>query len=321
MNFLLQRLGRLVTVLLAVTALSFVLLNFLPGDPTVAILGPAAGDPVAAKAVRHDLNLDKPLPVRYVHWLGRAVQGDLGQSYAQNRSVTSTISERLPLTLELMVLSEILALAVAIPIGVGAARKPGGWFDRVSGGALFGLLALPAFMLGVLLIYVFAVKLHWLPATGQATWFHIGNGLVATPISILLPILTLTAGQIAVFARLLRSEMLITLRSEYILVAKAKGLSERRILLKHALRPSSFSLVTVAGIAVGALVGGTIIVERMFALPGMGQLLVTSIYKRDYLVVQGGVVLVSVAFVLVNVAVDLLYAVLDPRVRTGALPT
>ena len=209
----LSRLGRLVSVLLAVTFLSFLLISLLPGDPTIAILGPAAGDPAAARAVRQDLNLDEPIPVRYVKWLGRAVRGDLGTSYFQNRSVTSAIAERLPFTIELMGLSLLLALALAVPLGIGAARRPGGWFDRLTGGALLALLALPAFMLGVLLIYVFAVKLQWLPATGQATWFHIGSGVVATPVSILLPIITLAAGQLAVFARLLRSEMILTLLS------------------------------------------------------------------------------------------------------------
>lgn len=318
MGFVAQRLGRLVSVLLAVSALSFLLINLLPGDPTIAILGPAAGDKKANEAVRKDLGLDKPLAVRYVSWLGRALHGDLGHSYATKQSVVGAIGERLPLTLELMMFAEVAALAIAIPLGIGAARRPGGAFDRASGSMLFGLLAFPAFMLGVLLIYVFAVKLQWLPATGQATWFHLGGGIVATPISVLLPIITLTAGQLAVFARILRSEMLITLRSEFILVAKAKGISENRVLTRHALRPSSFSLVTIAGISIGALVGGAVIVERMFALPGMGQLLVTSIYKRDYLVVQGGVVLVSVAFVMANVIVDLLYALLDPRVRRSA---
>ena len=317
MRIVLLRLGRLASVLLAVTLLSFLLINLLPGDPTVAILGPAAGDPVATREVRAQLNLDEPVPVRYVHWLGRAVHGDLGTSYFQNRPVVSAIAERLPFTIELMSLSLLLALGLAIPLGIGAARKPGGVFDRVTASSLFALLALPAFMLGILLIYVFAVKLNWLPATGQATWFHVGTGVVATPISILLPIITLAAGQLAVFARLLRSEMIITLRSDYIMVAKAKGISERRILLRHALRPSSFSLVTVVGISIGALMGGTVIVERMFALPGMGQLLVVSIFKRDYLLVQGGVVLISVAFVVANVAADILYSVLDPRVRAG----
>jgi peptide/nickel transport system permease protein len=317
MATVLFRLGRLVSVLLAVTALSFLLLTFLPGDPTVAILGPAAGDPVAAKQVRSQLDLDRPIPVRYLHWLGRAVRGDLGRSYFQNRPVTTAIAERLPFTFELMGLALLLALAVAIPLGIAAARHPGGLFDRMTGSALFALLALPAFMLGILLIYVFAVRLRWFPATGKATWFHVGTGVVATPMSILLPIVTLAAGQLAVFARLLRSEMIITLRSDYIMVAKAKGISERRVLMRHALRPSSFSLVTVVGISIGSLLGGAVIVERMFALPGMGQLLVVAIFKRDYPLVQGGVVLISVAFVLANVVADIIYTVLDPRVRAA----
>jgi len=318
MGVIALRLGRLVSVLLAVTALSFLMLNLLPGDPTTAILGPAAGDPEAAAAVRSQLNLDEPLGTRYKDWLVAALHGDLGDSYFQNRPVTTAIAERLPLTLELMFLSLTLSLVIAIPFGVLAARRPGGWFDRISGGALFALLALPPFMLGVLLIYVFAVRLRWLPATGQATWFHVGTGVVATPISILLPVITLAAGQLAVYARLLRSEMIITLRSEYITVAKAKGISEARVLVRHALRPSSFSLVTVVGISLGSLIGGAVIVERMFALPGMGQLLVISIYKRDYLMVQGGVVLVSVAFVLANALVDIVYVLLDPRVSAAA---
>ena len=183
------------------------------------------------------------------------------------------------------------------------------------------LLALPAFMLGVLLIYLFAVKLQWLPATGQATWFHIGKGVVATPLSILLPIVTLAAGQLAVFARLLRSEMIITLRLEYIMVAKAKGISERRILVRHALRPSSFALVTVVGISIGTLVGGTIIVEapgaRSRAWANCWWCPSTSVTTWF---VQGVVVLVSVAFVLANVAVDIMYAVLDPASAPAPAP-
>ncbi|MEO9223624.1 MAG: ABC transporter permease [Acidimicrobiales bacterium] len=317
MRFIATRLVRLVTVLFAVAALRYLLLSFLPGDPTLALLGPASGDPVARTQLRHHLGLDRPFPIRFGDWVTKAAHGDLGHSYVTNESVLRTIGDRLPLTVELMVLSIALALIIAVPVGIASSRKPNGWFDRVSGGALFGFLALPAFMLGVLLIDIFAVQLQWLPATGVAEWFHIGHGVVATPASILLPIITLTVGQLAVFARLLRSEMLITLRSDYIMTAKSRGLSERRILLGHALRPSSFALLTVAGINIGALIGGTIIVEQLFALPGMGRLLVTSIFKRDYLVVQGCVLLISAAFVLANFCVDLLYGVLDPRVRRG----
>lgn len=316
MRHLLVRLLRLLSLLLAVSFLTFLLLDLLPGDPTLALLGPAAGNAKARNQLRHALALDKPFWSQYWHWLQRVVvHGDLGHSYVSGQSVISTIGERLPITLELMILAIALSLVVAIPLGVLAARKPNGWFDRLSGGSLFAALALPPFMLGVLLIFLFAVRLRWLPATGYALWFHFGHGVVATPISILLPVITLAAGQIAVFARILRSEMILTLHSDYILAAKAKGLREWRVLVHHALRPSSFSLLTLLGLSVGALVGGTLIVEVMFALPGMGQLIVTSIFKRDYLVVQGSVLLVATAFVLANFAVDILYGFLDPRIR------
>lgn len=320
-GFLAKRLLRLLTVIFAVTALSFLLLNLLPGDPTVAILGPAAGDPVAHAQLEKQLQLDKPVPQRYVHWLSRAVHGDLGQSYTTHQSVLELIGQRLPITLEMMFFAEILALAVSIPLGVLAVRKPNGWFDRLTGTSMFALLALPGYMLAVLLVYLFAVQWKLLPATGYGTWFHIGQGVIGTPGSLVLPIITLAAGQVAVFSRLLRSEMLITLRSDFILVAKAKGLRQWRILIRHALRLSSFSLVTVLGLTVAGLVGGTIIVEEIFAIPGMGLLIVESILKRDYLVVQGCVVLISIAFVLINFVVDLFYGILDPRVRHGAFAT
>jgi len=310
---------RLVTVLFAVTALSFLLLNLLPGDPTIAILGPAAGNSAAHDQLRKELHLDQSVPQRYVHWLGRAVHGDLGESYSTNQSVASAIGQRLPLTLELVILAELLALAIAIPLGVFAARRPNGWFDRLTGTSTFALLALPSFMLGVLLVYLFAVKWHIFPATGTGTWFHIGNGVVGTPGSLTLPIITLAAGQLAVFGRLLRTEMVATLRSDFILASRSKGIPQWRILFFHALRPSSFTLLTVLGITAAGLVGGSIIVEQLFALPGMGSLLVESILKRDYLVVQGCVVLISAAFVLFNFFVDLVYAVLDPRIRYGTV--
>ena len=319
MRLLAARVVRLLTVLLAVSTLSFLLLNFLPGDPTLAILGPAAGDPAAHAQLRQELHLNESVPQRYAHWLGRVAHGDLGESYSTNQSVSSAIGQRLPLTLELMILAELLALALAVPLGVFAARRPNGWFDRVSGASTFALVALPSFMLGVLLVYLFAVKWSIFPATGLGTWFHIGNGVVGTPASLTLPIVTLAAGQLAVFARLLRSEMVATLRADFILAARSRGASPTRILFFHALRQSSFSLVTVLGITVAGLVGGTIIVEQLFALPGMGSLLVQSILKRDYLVVQGCVVLISAAFVLINFFVDLLYAILDPRIRHGAV--
>jgi len=309
-----RRLVQLVLVLLGVSAATFLLINLLPGDPTLAILGPSATKE-AQEALRADLHLDEPLPLRYGKWAAGALTGDLGESYVTRQPVAQAIGERLPLTIELMVIAEILALAVAVPLGIVAGAKPNGWVDRVGGAVTFGLLSVPSFMLGIVLIYLLAVRWHVFPATGITEWFSVGRGRVATPRSILLPALTLAVGEMAVAMRLLRSDLIATLQQDYIQMARALGLPNRRILLRHALRPSTFSLITVIGLNMGALIGGSFIVENLFALPGLGRLIVTSIYKRDYLIVQGGVLVVAVGYVVINFVVDLLYAVLDPRVR------
>jgi peptide/nickel transport system permease protein len=313
-RYIRRKLVQLVLVLVAVSAATYLLINLLPGDPTLAILGPSATKE-AQEALRADLNLDDPLPVRYGKWVGGALRGDLGQSYITRQPVAQAIGERLPLTIELMLMAEVLALVVAVPLGIIAGARPNGWVDRLGSAVTFGLLSVPNFMLGVVLIYVLAVRWHVFGATGIDRWFAIGRGQVATPRSIFLPALTLAVGQMAVAMRLLRSDLIATLQQDYIQMARAMGLPNRRILLRHALRPSTFSLITVIGLNMGALIGGSFIVENLFALPGLGRLIVTSIYKRDYLIVQGGVLVVAVGYVVINFVVDLLYAVLDPRVR------
>lgn len=314
---ILVRLARLVTVVFAVTALSFLLLNLLPGDPTLALLGPAAGDPTARAELKGSLDLDEPLPQRYASWLGNALQGDLGRSYFTQQTVVDSLAERLPLTLELMIMALAMALAGAIPIALLSAQRTDGWIDRTSRATSFALIGLPAFMLGILLIYVFTVRWTVFPASGQTPWFHVGSGVIATPRSIFLPAVTLAAGQFAVFTQVLRSDLVTTLRSDFILAARSKGISQWRIMVRHALRPSSFSLITLAGLSLGSLIGGAVIVEQMFALPGMGRLLVTSIYKRDYRIVQGMVVLIAVTFVIVSFFIEILYGILDPRIRSA----
>jgi peptide/nickel transport system permease protein len=313
-RYIRRKLVQLVLVLVAVSAATYLLINLLPGDPTLAILGPSATKE-AQEALRADLNLDDPLPVRYGKWVGGALRGDLGQSYITRQPVAQAIGERLPLTIELMLMAEVLALVVAVPLGIIAGARPNGWVDRLGSAVTFGLLSVPNFMLGVVLIYVLAVRWHVFGATGIDRWFAIGRGQVATPRSIFLPALTLAVGQMAVAMRLLRSDLIATHQQDYIQMARAMGLPNRRILLRHALRPSTFSLITVIGLNMGALIGGSFIVENLFALPGLGRLIVTSIYKRDYLIVQGGVLVVAVGYVVINFVVDLLYAVLDPRVR------
>lgn len=308
---ILLRLVRLLVVLLAVTFLSYVLLNLLPGDPTTQILGLSASEEARAQ-LRAELSLDQPLLVRYLGWLGGLVTGDLGTSYITSVPVAEALAERLPVTLELLVAAQLIALGLAVPIGIAAARRAGRTLDQVLTTLSFGLLSTPVFVLGVVLILVFAVKLQVLPATG---WTPISLDLGWNLTSVLLPAVTLGCGQMAVYARLLRTDLIATLQEDYITLARARGLSPRRILWRHALRPSAISLVTAVGLNLGALIGGTVIIETLFGLPGVGRLIVDSIFSRDYLTVQGGVVLISVGYVLVNFAVDLVYAAVDPRIR------
>lgn len=314
-RFIAWRLLRVVSVLLAVSFLSFLLLNLLPGSPVVALLGPNAADPQLVGRLNHELGLDHSLLVRYWIWLDHALHGNLGFSYISNQSVGGTIGRRVPFTLEVMAFAVLMALAVAIPLAAACARRPNGWLNATVSGSTLALLALPPFIFGELLIYVFSVKVHLFPTSGIDTWFTIGNATIGTPRSIFLPALTLAVGEMAVFTRVLRSELLATLRSGFITAVRAKGLSEWRILFRHALRPSSLSLLTLAGLSVGTLIAGSVIVEQIFALPGMGRLLVQAILSRDYQVVQGVILLVAVFFVVANVTVEVLYGAVDPRVR------
>lgn len=297
---------QLVAVLLIVTFLTFMLINLLPGGPEAAILGFGA-DQESIAALRADLNLDDAIPVRYASWLGDAVQGDLGESYVNGSSVSELLVDRLPVTLMLMAYSMLLALVVAIPLGIATAYKADTRFDKITGTVGFGLLSVPNFIMATILVYVFALTLDWFPATVKE-----GDEDLYT---LFLPAVSLAVGQVAVFMRLLRTDMIATLQEDYIGVAKAKGMTTRRILFRHAFRPSSFSLLTVAAITIGNLIGGTVIIEQIFAINGIGKLLVFSIFQRDYLVVQGVVVVVAAGFVIINFAVDLIYAVLDPRIR------
>lgn len=307
----------LVPVLLAVSALTFLMLNLLPGCVECEVLGPEnLDDPDAVAAVRADLHLDDPLPVRYGLWLGNAATGDLGKSYITRQEVSDAILERLPVTAELMVLSMVLALGISIPLGIVTGYRSGGLLDRTVTGATFGMLAIPTFMMALLLIYLFAVELGWFPATG---WTYLTDDPVENLRSAFMPALSLALVNVAVFTRLLRTDMIATLQEDHVLLARSKGLPTWRILTRHALRPSSFSLLTVSGLTIGNLLGGAVIVEQLFALPGLGRLLFDAIFRRDLMIVQGVVLVIATGFVLINVVVDVLYAVLDPRIRTRSL--
>ncbi len=313
LNFIGRRLFYLLPVLLAVSLLTFLMASLLPGDLAYVILGDqAAPDKVAA--LQHDLGLDQPIWWRYLRWLGHILQGDFGRSFRTGQTVFQAIIERLPVSFELMIFAEVAGLLIGIPLAIICAVKSGSAFDRFMTGGAFGMLSLPSFLSAILLIYLFAVQLRWLPATGYVPFTE---DPIANLRCFVLPALTLALGEWPVLMRVLRSDMIATLQEDYIQMAKAKGLKPWRILLVHALKPSSLTLVTVTGINIGRLIGGALIVETIFALPGIGRLLVGSIYSRDLIILQGVVLVVASGFVIMNFVVDMLYAVIDPRIRHG----
>src|SRR6185436_913003 len=279
-KFLGRRLLYLLPVLFAVTLLTFLIASLLPGDLAYTILGDQA-TPEKVEALRAQMGLDRPIWERYLIWLWSAVQGDLGRSFRTGEMVLSAVVDRLPVSLELMVMAVVLALLIAIPLAILCAVRSGSALDRFVTGLAFGKLSLPPFMVAILLIYLFAVELGWLPATG---WVPFAEDPVANLRSFVLPALTLAIAEWPVLMRVLRSDMIATLQEDYIAMAKAKGLRPARILLVHALKPSSLTLVTVAGINIGRLIGGALIVETIFALPGIGRLLVGAIYARDFII-------------------------------------
>ena len=313
MRLVLRRALPAIATLVAVAFLTMMLTSLLPGDPAQTIAGPEA-DPEDVAAVREDLRLDDPLPTRFVGWVGDAVTGDLGRSYRTNQPVAEAITERMPVTIQIGAMAIGIALLVAIPLGTLSAYKAGGLADRAVTGVSFGLLAVPSFMMAILLILVFAETLGWAPATG---WTRLTADPVENFRSAILPALALAIGELAVYTRLLRADMVTTLQQDSITMARAKGLSPARILFRHALRPSSFSLLTVVGLQIGAILSGAVLVETLFAVPGLGRLLVDSILQRDLVMVQGIAVVIAASFVVVNVVVDLLYTLLDPRIRHG----
>jgi peptide/nickel transport system permease protein len=313
LGFLARRLFYLLPVLFAVSLLTFLIASLLPGDLAYVILGDQA-TPEKVAALRHDMGLDQPIWLRYLGWVGHVLEGDFGRSFRTGQTVLQAVAERLPVSFELMLLAELGALAIGIPLAIACAVRSGSAFDRFVTGTAFSMLSLPAFLSAILLIYFFAVELRWLPATGYVPFSEDPLGNLRC---FVLPALTLALGEWPVLMRVLRSDMIATLQEDYIAMARAKGLKPSRILLVHALKPSSLTLVTVTGINIGRLMGGTVIVESIFALPGIGRLLLGSIYTRDLIILQGVVLCVAVGYVLINFIVDMLYAMLDPRIRYG----
>src|SRR6201990_36655 len=311
--FVARRLLYLLPVLIAVSLLTFLIASLLPGDLADVILGDQA-TPEKVAALRHDMGLDQPILLRYVGWLRHVLQGDLGRSFRTGQTVLQAVAERVPVSFELMLFAEVIGLAIGVPLAIVCAARSGGPFDRFMTGTAFGMLSVPTFLSAILLIYLFAVQLRWLPATGYVPFTEDPLGNLRF---FVLPSLTLALAEWPGIMRVLRSDMIATLQEDYIALAKAKGLTPRRILFVHALKPSSLTLVTITGINIGRLMGGTVIVETIFALPGIGRLLVGAIGTRDLIILQGVVLCIACGYVLMNFIVDMLYAVIDPRIRHG----
>jgi len=296
-----------------ISVLVFLLVHLLPGDPTLAILGPN-DNPSARHDLLQQLGLNRALPLQYWTWLKNVVQGNLGHSFLTKQQVTNAIAVAVPIDFELIILSQLMAFVVAIPLALVAARRPNRLFDRIATTSTFGMLSFPTFVVAVFLVLIFAVEIHALPATG---FNRLSQGLGQNLRSVILPSVALAVGSIAVYYRLLRADLISTLQEDFVTMAKAKGLSTPYILLRHALRPSSFSLLAGAGISIGSLFTGAFVVEVLFQLPGLGYQLVTAINSRDYLMVQGMALVAAIAYVVINFVVDFLLTVLDPRVRNA----
>jgi peptide/nickel transport system permease protein len=308
------KLVRLLLVLYVVTFGTFLLMRVLPGDPVVKIL-PYGTDIEAQRAeLRAEIGLDRPPLQQYATWLGGLAGGDFGRTYPSRTQVTETLRSAVPVTIQLIVYTQVLALLVAVPAAVLSAHRSGSWIDRTISTTAFGLLSVPSFVLGLYLAYFVGAKLHWLPA-GRYVRFDAGT--IDHLRSMALPTIALAAGQVAIYLRLLRSDMIATLQEDFIKTARSKGVSTQRILWRHALRPSSLTLLTFAGLNFGTLVGGAVVIEIVFSLPGLGTEILKAIQGQQYIALQSYVVLVAVGFVVVNFVVDFLYTVLDPRIRHG----
>lgn len=307
------RVLELAGVLFIVSVGVFSLVVLLPGDPAVDILG--AGRPPSEYAeLRHDMGLDQPLPTRYLDWLGGVLTGDLGQSVVPPQSdVSERVASALPVSAEIAVLGLLIALLIAVPLAMWSAYREGGIADRIIGAGTFAVLSVPSFLAGLLLVMVMVNSLGWFP---RSEWVRIGDGdLIGNLHHAFLPALTVALVELAMFARVLRGDLIVTLREDYILAARAKGMSPLRILFGDALRPSSFSLVTLLGLSLGRLIGSTVIVEYLFSLPGMGSLVVNAANQGDYPMVQGAVLTIAVIYVVINAGIDFSYGYLDPRTR------
>ena len=315
LQFLLRRMLAVLPVLFVVSLVVFLILRLAPGDPAAVIAGNSATNEDIAK-IQVQLGLDRSIPVQYGIWMGNVFQGDLGFSYYLNKPVTELIAQRVEPTLSLAFGTVILAILIAVPLGTLAAWRMGGWLDRLLSGFSVAGFSVPVFVIGYLLIYLFAIRLEWLPVQGYKS---LSGPSAAGPWAwmrqLILPWMTLAMIYVALIARVTRASVSEALTEDYIRTARAKGITESAVLLRHALANAAVPIVTVVGIGIALLIGGVVVTETVYAIPGLGSLTVDAVLNRDFPVIQGLVLLFSVSYVLINLLVDLSYLVLDPRIR------
>ena len=310
-SYILKRILSLIPVLLIVSIVVFMIIHLTPGDPASVILGPEASHE-DVKKLKEDLGLNAPVYQQYFHWVGGVFQGDLGDSFFMDKPVTEAILEHLGPTISLAILSQITAILIALPLGIIAARKRGTVTDQTFMGLSLLGISIPHFLFGLFLIIILAINLRWLPVAGYQP---MSAGFWEHTKYLIMPAIALGTGQAALIARMTRSSMVEILNLNFIKTARSKGLHERKVIYKHTLRNAFIPILTVIGQTFGTLVAGAAVTETVFNIPGIGQLIINSVERRDYMVIQGTVLMVTLTYVLINLLVDLLYGVIDPRVR------
>jgi peptide/nickel transport system permease protein len=310
-TYVLRRLLATIPVMLIVAVFVFLMLRLTPSDPAAIIAGDNANTEQVAE-IRRRLGLDQPILTQFAIWMGRTLQGDFGESFFFKKQVAELIFDRLEPTLSLAFFTLVLAVVIAIPLGVVAAYRHGGWLDRIVMGFSVLGFSVPVFVIGYVLIYIFAIELNWLPVQGYQ---RLAQGVGGWLQRLILPSITLSVIYIALIARITRTSVLEVMNEEYIRTARAKGQTELKVLIRHALANAAVPIVTVIGLGVALLIGGVVVTESVYTIPGLGRLTVDAVLARDYPTIQAVILLFSLAYVLINLAVDLAYTFLDPRIR------
>jgi peptide/nickel transport system permease protein len=307
-----QRIAQIIPTLILVSVLVFCLQQLMPGDPALVLAGEERGDPRVLAQIRSELWLDRPLPVQYLHWVGNVVQGNLGYSWRTRQPVAQLIAQKLPVTAQLGGMAFVIAVLIGIPAGVVAAVKRNGPLDYVANAVGLAGLSMPNFWLGIMLILLISVDLGWLPPSGYVPLTEdVWHSLATT----IMPAFVLGNAIAAILMRHTRSAMLSTLDQDYVRTARAKGLSEMRVILRHAFRNALIPVVTLGALELGTLLSGAVLTEQVFSIPGFGKMVVDAVFNRDYPVVQGVVLVTAFLFILLNLAADILYVLIDPRLR------